>query len=148
MEDINRFKNYLQQRGMLMTQERLAIAEIVCSIDRVFDVEMLRASLDHTNYPVSVATIYRNVKLLTKAGIIENLEWDCSGKSSFRKLEFKPVLCTIKCTDCSCEHTVSNDELEKAVLQLCKEFNIEQTGVVINIKGRRKCNCKHNKKRR
>lgn len=148
MKDINRFKDYLQQRGMLMTQERLAIAGVVCDMDRVFDIETLRTSLHHTKYPVSVATIYRNVKLLTKAGIIESLEWNCSGKSSFRKLELKPVSCTIKCTDCSCEHTVSNDELERAVLQLCKEFNMEQTGVVINIKGRRNCNCRHSKKRR
>jgi len=143
MKSIDRFKEYLSQRGLLMTQERLMIAETVCKLDTVFNIGKLHSILHCNGCPISPATIYRNIRLLTKAGLIENLNWNCSGKSLFRKLEPKPISCIIQCTDCDCECVVTNDKLEQAVLQLCKEFDMEQTGIIINIKGRRKCNCKH-----
>ncbi len=145
MQGVDRFKDYLRQRGLMMTQERLMIAEAVCNLDTVFNIEKLHSLLRSAGYPISPATIYRNIRLLAKAGMIENLNWNCSGKSLFHKLESKPISCTIECTDCDCKCVVSNDKLEQAVLQLCREFDMEQTGVIINIKGRKKCNCKHKK---
>ena len=145
--DIDRFKDYLRQSGLMMTQERLMIAETVCSMDTVFNIEKLHSLLLSAGNLVSLATIYRNIKLLTKAGMIENLNWSCSGKSLFRRLESKEISCVIECTNCDCKCVVSNDKFEQAVLQLCKGYDIEQTGIVINIKGRRKCNCKSKKEK-
>lgn len=147
MQGVDRFKDYLRQSGLIMTRERLMIAETVCSQDTVFNIEKLHSLLLKAGYPVSLATIYRNINLLTKAGMIENLNWSCSGKSLFRKLDPKTVSCTIACTNCDCKCVVSNDKFEQAVLQLCKDYDIEQTGIVINIKGRRKCNCKSKKEK-
>ena len=143
----DRFKDYLNKSGLVTTRERLMIAETVCRMDTVFNVEKLHSLLHKAGNPVSLATIYRNINLLTKAGMIENLNWSCSGKSLFRKLEPQTVSCIIECTNCDCKCVVSNYKFEQAVLQLCKAYDIEQTGIVINIKGRRKCNCKHKKEK-
>ncbi len=148
MTELDRFKTFLRQRGMLLTQERVTIAETVAKLREPFNIDNLKSRLENTGFPVSSSTLYRNIKLLAAAGLIENVTWNCSGKSIFRKLDSKPVSCTLKCIDCNCEHTVKCDELENKILDICREFRIEETGIVVRIEGRRKCNCKHNRRGR
>tara|TARA_B100000609_G_C17148816_1_gene399710 strand:+ start:573 stop:1013 length:441 start_codon:yes stop_codon:yes gene_type:complete len=146
MNELDRFKTFLKQRGMLLTRERITIAETVSKLEEPFNIEKLREKLDHVGFPVSVSTLYRNIKLLAAAGLIENSSWNCSGKSTFRKLDSKPVSCTIKCIDCESEHSINSQELEKNILEICRKFRIEETGIVVRIEGRRKCNCKHKRR--
>ena len=143
MNELDRFKAFLKQRGMLLTRERIMIAETVSKLEEPFNIDKLKDQLSHDGFPVSVSTLYRNIKLLAAAGLIENSSWNCSGKNTFRKLGSKPVSCSIKCIDCDSEHTVSSQELEAIILQICRKYRIEETGIVVRIEGRRKCSCKH-----
>ena len=64
-----------EQRGMRMTDQRRIIARVLSSSDDHPDVEEVyrRASTQDSN--ISIATVYRTVRLFEEAGILERHEF-------------------------------------------------------------------------
>ncbi len=64
-----------EQRGMRMTDQRRIIARVLSSSDDHPDVEEVyrRASVQDPN--ISIATVYRTVRLFEEAGILERHEF-------------------------------------------------------------------------
>ena len=66
-----RFVEYLQSRGMRVTQQRLALVDHVFSRHEHFDAEQLMDQLPRAGQEghVSRPTVYRTLKLLTECGL-------------------------------------------------------------------------------
>lgn len=142
MDQLKIFKDYLRLQGMLQTQERLEIAGAVYALDDNFSIEDLYEKVQARGLAVATSTIYRNIKLLKAAGIIEDAPEGCAGKKGFRKIQQQKICCRLHCRDCSREHRFSNAEFEQMVLEICRKYEMEEDGIVVKIEGRRRCSCK------
>lgn len=70
------FRRFLKQRGLKFTTERALILDAVLSKDAVFEVDQLMFEMHQQGHRVSKATIYRTVKHLVEADIIQEVLLD------------------------------------------------------------------------
>lgn len=67
------FRRFLKRQGLKFTTERAVILDAVLAKNEVFDAETLVDELRHGEHRVSKATIYRTLKHLVEAKIIEEV---------------------------------------------------------------------------
>ncbi|MFD0978595.1 Fur family transcriptional regulator [Tropicimonas aquimaris] len=65
----------LEAKGLRMTGQRRVIAEVLSGADDHPDVEELYNRASAQDPKISIATVYRTVKLFEEAGIIDRLEF-------------------------------------------------------------------------
>lgn len=70
------FRRHLKSLGQKYTPERAQILDILIRLDDLFEAEQLQRSLKSEGRRVSKATIYRTIKLLQDAGIIQKVFYD------------------------------------------------------------------------
>lgn len=70
------FRRKLRSVGLKYTPERAAILDAIITRDQVFEAERLMADLRGSKLRVSKATVYRTIKLLAEAGIIQQVLFD------------------------------------------------------------------------
>jgi Fur family transcriptional regulator, ferric uptake regulator len=64
-----------EERGLRMTDQRRVIARVIGSAEDHPDVEALHARAAAIDPRISIATVYRTVKLFEEAGILDKLEF-------------------------------------------------------------------------
>ena len=64
-----------ERKGLRMTGQRRVIAQVLQDSDDHPDVEELYARASVMDAAISIATVYRTVKLFEEAGILERLEF-------------------------------------------------------------------------
>ena len=138
MERINLFKTFLNKQQMSVTQERLEIARIAVGFkERFFTAEDIFEAIGQKGFIVAKSTVYRNMKLLRSAGLIEPLLISEKNKNLFRNIIPEKVTCRICCLDCDFEANFNDIKLEERVLDICKRYEVERYGVMVRIEGRK-----------
>ncbi|WP_224814488.1 Fur family transcriptional regulator [Hasllibacter sp. MH4015] len=74
------------QNGLRMTEQRRVIARVLDEADDHPDVEELYARASAVDPRISIATVYRTVKLFEEAGILEKLEFG-DGRARYEDAE-------------------------------------------------------------
>jgi len=74
------------QRGMRMTDQRRVIARILTEADDHPDVEELHRRAAEVDRRISIATVYRTVRLFEEAGILERHDFR-DGRSRYEPLQ-------------------------------------------------------------
>tara|TARA_B100000768_G_scaffold181142_1_gene203038 strand:- start:1361 stop:1789 length:429 start_codon:yes stop_codon:yes gene_type:complete len=75
---MNMVKNIIQrctQSGLRMTEQRRTVAQVLETSQDHPDVEELYARASKLDPRISIATVYRSVKLFEESGILEKLEF-------------------------------------------------------------------------
>lgn len=67
------FRRHLKSLGQKYTPERAQILDTLIRMDEIFEAERLMEEMKRSGYRVSKATIYRTIKLLQDAGIIQQV---------------------------------------------------------------------------
>ncbi len=75
-----------EEKGLRMTGQRRLIAQVLEAADDHPDVEELHARAAATDPNISIATVYRTVKLFEEAGILERHEWG-DGRARYESAE-------------------------------------------------------------
>ncbi len=70
------FRRTLKSMGQKYTPERAQILDTLIRLDDLFDAEQLQRTLKEDGFRVSKATIYRTIRLLLDAGIIQKALFD------------------------------------------------------------------------
>lgn len=70
------FRRKLRSEGLKYTPERAQILDAIIQMDDVFQADQLLERLKKTPFRVSKATVYRTIKLLAEAGIIQQVLFD------------------------------------------------------------------------
>ena len=85
------FRRYLRSLNLKYTSERADMLNAVMEQDGLFEADSLMDSMRQGGHRVSKATLYRTVKLLREAGIIQEVLID--GKQSHYQLIYgrKPI---------------------------------------------------------
>ncbi len=72
---MNRIEKACQEKGMRMTGQRRTIAQVIADANDHPDVEELHRRASSIDPGISIATVYRTVKLFEEAGILERLDF-------------------------------------------------------------------------
>ncbi|TVP72918.1 MAG: transcriptional repressor [Rhodobacteraceae bacterium] len=72
----------LESQGLRMTDQRRTIAQVIEAAEDHPDVEELHARANAIDARISLATVYRTVKLLEETGILDRLEFG-DGRARF-----------------------------------------------------------------
>ena len=72
---MNRIETACQERGMRMTGQRRIIAKVIAESEDHPDVEELYRRASAIDPHISIATVYRTVKLFEDAGILDRLDF-------------------------------------------------------------------------
>jgi len=67
------FRRKLKSEGLKYTPERAQVLDTIIRHDGLFEAEQLQAALKLAGFRVSKATVYRTIKLLQDAGIIQRV---------------------------------------------------------------------------
>lgn len=70
------FRRKLKAEGLKYTPERAQILDTIIRFPGLFEAEELLTAVKKAGFRVSKATIYRTIKLLTEAGIIQRVLFD------------------------------------------------------------------------
>lgn len=70
------FRRKLKSEGLKYTPERARVLDAIVQIDRLFEADEILDSLKRRGHRVSKATIYRTIRLLQDAGIIQRVLFD------------------------------------------------------------------------
>ncbi|MEY4698143.1 MAG: hypothetical protein RIT14_2571 [Pseudomonadota bacterium] len=75
-----------EARGLRMTEQRRIVARVIGDSDDHPDVEELYARAARIDPRISIATVYRTVKLFEESGILEKLEFG-DGRARYEDAE-------------------------------------------------------------
>jgi len=67
------FRRHLKSVGLKYTPERAQVLDVLVQLDDLFQADQLQAAMRDAGHKVSKATIYRTIKLLQEAGIIQQV---------------------------------------------------------------------------
>lgn len=70
------FRRKLKSEGLRYTPERARILDAVVETDGLFDADQLMGSMRRGGERVSKATVYRTIRLLLDAGIVQRVLFD------------------------------------------------------------------------
>lgn len=67
------FRRKLKAEGLKYTPERARILDAIIGMDGLFEAEQLLAAVRTDGFRISKATVYRTIRLLQEAGIIQRI---------------------------------------------------------------------------
>lgn len=70
------FRKKLKSEGLKYTPERAQVLDTILRFEGVFEAERVIDEVKGTGFRVSKATVYRTIKLLQEAGIIQRVLFD------------------------------------------------------------------------
>ena len=121
------FRRYLRSQELKYTPERADILNAVIEQDGLFEADTLMDDMRRDGYRASKATLYRTMKLLREAGIIQEVMLE--GKQSHYQLIYgRNPIDTIVCMRTGKRIEFSSDELGDWINDTCKNHGWEPVG--------------------
>ena len=117
---MSRLEKLCVERGLRMTEQRRIIARVISSSDDHPDAEELHRRANALDASISLATVYRTVKLFDDAGIIDRHDFG-DGRSRFEETpeEHHDHLIDVKSGQVV---EFQNEEIEKLQEQIAKKL--------------------------
>ncbi len=131
------FRRFLKKRGLKFTTERALILDAVLSKDAVFEVDQLLYEMHQEGQNVSKATIYRTIKHLVEAGIIQEVLLD-SRQAHYQLVYGRRHTDHIVNVDTDEMVEFHSEELTALRDKICREHGLEPVGHRLLIYGTRK----------
>ncbi|MBL0926443.1 MAG: transcriptional repressor [Phycisphaerales bacterium] len=82
------FRRHLKSLGQKYTPERAQILDVLVRLDDLFEADHLLAEMRRGGFRVSKATVYRTIKLLKDAGIIQQVLLDTDTEQAHYQLVY------------------------------------------------------------
>lgn len=121
------FRRYLRSLNLKYTSERADMLNAVMEQDGLFEADSLMDSMRQGGHRVSKATLYRTVKLLREAGIIQEVLID--GKQSHYQLIYgrKPIDALV-CMRSGNRIEFNSEEVTQLRDVICENYGWEPVG--------------------
>ncbi len=121
------FRRTLKGAGLKYTLERAQILDSVMRQHGLFHADELIASLKSEGFRVSKATVYRTLKLMQEAGIIQRVLFDDDDAGRYQVV-FGTKACDILIrSDTGEAETIEIPELRALCERLCKQRGLQLT---------------------
>ena len=131
---LDKFKNYLKEKGMKLTPERKAILEGVFSLHKHFDVDELYDELKKEKKRISLASIYRTLPILIKSDLI-NETLRCQGKVSYELIFGHKHHDHMVCINCGKIIEFRNEKIEELQNMVCRNHSFKPIEHRLGIRG-------------
>ena len=121
------FRRHLKEQNLKYTPERADILNSILEFDDVFEADSLMQMMRDRGNRASKATVYRTLKLLQEAGIINFALFD--SKQSHYQLIYGQAPCDyMVCVETGKFIRISSDEITALRDRLCREHGWEPVG--------------------
>lgn len=121
------FRRFLKKRGLKFTAERASILDAVLSKDSVFEVDQLMFEMHQAGHRVSKATIYRTIKHLVEAGIIQEVLLD-SRQAHYQLIYGRKPMDHLVCVETGDIIEFHDDELAKLRDRISRQHGYRAVG--------------------
>ncbi len=121
------FRRFLKKRGLKFTAERAVILDAVLGQETVFEVEQLVSDLKASNHRVSRSTVYRTIKHLVEAGIIQEVLLD-SRQSRYQLVYGREHRDHLVCMETDEVIEFASEELTRLRNRICREHGLDPVG--------------------
>lgn len=138
------FDSYLKEKSLRKTRERDVIIRLLCGIRGHFDADSVLAAAKQKGEKLSRASVYRNINVLSKAGVItESIRRD--GRAVYELTEDRTHHDHLICVKCGKILEFTDNTIEKHQEMIAKKFGFQMQSHRLEIKGI--CSaCKRSKK--
>ncbi len=107
------FSRYLREKGLPITQQREAVAQIVFSSSGHLSVDDIAQRLRQEDERIGKATIYRTLDLLVKSKLVEEHDFGEGFKRYEHRLSRQPVHEHLICVECGTVIEFRSDEVQR-----------------------------------
>lgn len=138
MEDEHaQFQAYLEEMNMRFTSVRRAILEVITHYEGDFTARDILPLVKVRNVAIDRASLYRNIQLLIRSGIIEVVPSDervvRGSYRLIRRTRRKYLLC---CPGCHSTEELADESLDAALRRLCNRFRLNFETLQLRIEAR------------
>lgn len=138
-EPHRRFLNYLQSKDLKCTIQRLRVLDVLIGEGRHLTVEEIHAIAREKDSSLGTATIYRTLKLLEDAGLVDHFDQG-EGVVRFEVVDPSVHHDHLICESCGTVVEVLDRRIEKLQHDLAARHDFKLTGHRMNLYGLcRKC---------
>ena len=130
---LSRLEQLCLDRGLKMTDQRRVISRVLSAATDHPDVEQVYRRAADIDAKISIATVYRTVRLLEDAGVIERLDFG-DGRARFEETrdEHHHHLINVQTGEVTEFHS---DELEAVKQRIARELGFELLGHRLELYG-------------
>lgn len=121
------FRRHLKDQNLKYTPERADILNAILEADDVFEADSLMQMMRDRGQRVSKATVYRTLKLLQEAGIINQALFDAK-QSHYQLVYGRQPSDYMVCVQSGKYIRISSDELTEIRDRICREHGWEPVG--------------------
>ena len=129
---VDRFTSWLRDRGLPVTAQRVAIAEVLFNADRHLSAEEVAAELNGRGNKVGTATVYRTIDVLLESGLVVERDFG-EGFRRFETAREVPPHEHLICTGCGRVEEFRDDRIDRIAGELAasRGFTRERHRLVI-----------------
>lgn len=109
---VERFREYLREHNLPVTQPRLAIAEVALLAESHLSAEEIEAELTRRGSPAGTATVYRTLALLVQTGLLAERDFG-EGFKRYEPSRDMPHHEHLLCTTCGRVEEFRDERLER-----------------------------------
>ncbi len=118
------FEEYLKKLGLRQTKQREQILDIVFTLSRHFDAEMVSNEIKKRKLAIGVATIYRTLNMMLDANILQEHNF-LNSRACFEFAEENSKHDHIICQTCSEILEFSDNVLKERTLEITKQMGFK-----------------------
>ncbi len=133
--EISRFQEYLQENGLKLTNERVALVREIFGTHYHFEADELLFKLKDKNIKISRATIYRTLELLVKCGMVRRVHLGEEHYHYERITDDARDHHHLVCTTCGGVVEFHDDMIESRQQQICRDYGFAPTFKNLQILG-------------
>lgn len=122
---VEKFREFLELKGLKITGERLKIVEHVFEKHNHFEADQLLADMKAKSLRVSRSTVYRTLALLVEAGLLRELHFGPS--TAFEHDYGYPQHEHLYCERCGKVIEFESEELQRLQESVCRRFRFRPT---------------------
>ena len=124
--EIARFQDFLQQQGLKLTSERVALVREIFSIHYHFEADELLFKMKEKAVKISRATVYRTLELLVKSGMVRRVHLG-EDHYHYEHVRGDSHHDHLICTACGGVIEFHDELLEKRQLEICEKKKFTPT---------------------
>jgi Fur family ferric uptake transcriptional regulator len=126
MDAIQKFREYIKEKGLRNTPEREAIIDEIFSIHDHFDVDELFLRLRNKKKRISKASLYRTIPLLIDSGLIKEVYFE-NGHLHYEHIYGHKHHCHLRCVSCGKIVEFADDEIVTIQSRIGEKYDFEIT---------------------
>jgi Fe2+ or Zn2+ uptake regulation protein len=126
--------NIFHATGRRMTSQRRLLLEVLTECDAHIDAEGIYALAKERDPNISLATVYRTLKVLKEAGIVQERMLDREGQKHHYEMAAKAHY-HFTCIECGRVIEFESPLIKQASHELAQELNLEVVHTLVHLEG-------------